>query len=288
MSEFKLEFIGKQVKDLYGTLIGKVMGMVTDIDGSIESISVDCGTSGLKQLAYEQLLVQGDYVIYIPRWRLDAQKLLRQKSLTLQRIKALQDIATENDSMKDDVELVYMKYDKRLHDLEENANNLNGNLESRLKELEGESHSIKTILFDAKLQFRSNEMTEEIYQQISIYTSELLEHINLEKAEINNVRTKLSEQTLENNNVLPTTPNAKLTENQQSSANTAKSTQRQEESNIENVAVSQVMATATVDSSEIKEKNTSGVEEKIAGEEEGKISGGEGEENWLNQVIHSD
>ena len=112
MSEFKLEFIGKQVKDLYGTLIGKVMGMVTDIDASIESISVDCGTSGLKQLAYEQLLVQGDYVIYIPKWRLDAQKLLRQKSLTLQRIRALQDIATENDSMKDDVELVYIKYEK--------------------------------------------------------------------------------------------------------------------------------------------------------------------------------
>lgn len=293
MSEFKLEFIGKQVKDLYGTLIGKVMGMVTDIDGSIESISVDCGTSGLKQLAYEQLLVQGDYVIYIPRWRLDAQKLLRQKSLTLQRIKALQDIATENDSMKDDVELVYMKYDKRLHDLEENANNLNGNLESRLKELEGESHSIKTILFDAKLQFRSNEMTEEIYQQISIYTSELLEHINLEKAEINNVKTKLSQQTIENNNVLTTTtPNTKLTEDQQNSANTAKPTQQhqEEESNIENVTVSQVMTTATadVDTREIKEKNTSVIEGKIAEEKEGKNSDDEREENWLNQVIHNE
>ena len=293
MSEFKLEFIGKQVKDLYGTLIGKVMGMITDIDGSIESISVGCGTSGLKQLAYEQLLVQGDYVIYIPRWRLDAQKLLRQKSLTLQRIKALQDIATENDSMKDDVELVYMKYDKRLHDLEENANNLNGNLESRLKELEGESHSIKTILFDAKLQFRSNEMTEEIYQQINIYTSELLEHINLEKAEINNVKTKLSQQTIENNNVLTTTtPNTKLTEDQQNSANTAKPTQQhqEEESNIENVTVSQMMTTATadVDTSEIKEKNTSVIEGKTAEEKEGKNSDDEREENWLNQVIHNE
>jgi CdvA-like protein len=289
MSEFKLEFIGKQVKDLYGTLIGKVMGMVTDIDGSIEFISVDCGTFGLKQLAYEQLLVQGDYVIYIPKWRLDAQKLLRQKSLTLQRIKALQDIATENDSMKDDVELVYVKYDKRLHDLEENANHLNGNLESRLKELEEESHSIKTILFDAKLQFRSNEMTEEIYQQINIYTSELLEHINLEKAEINNVKTKLSQQMIENNNALTTTPNAKLTENHQSSANTAKPTQRQEEeSNIENVAVSQVMTAATVDTPEIKEKNTSVVEGKIAEEEERKGSNDEKEENWLNQVIHNE
>jgi hypothetical protein len=295
MSEFKLEFIGKQVKDLYGTLIGKVMGMVTDIDGSIESISVDCGTSGLKQLAYEQLLVQGDYVIYIPKWRLDAQKLLRQKSLTLQRIKALQDIATENDSMKNDVELVYVKYDKKLQDLEENANHLNVNLESRLKELEEESHSIKTILFDAKLQFRSNEMTEEIYQQINIYTSELLEHINLEKAEINNVRTKLSQQTIENNNVLTTTtPNTKLTEDQQISANTTKPTQQhqEEESNIENVTVSQVMTTATatadVDTREIKEKNTSVIEGKIAEEKEGKNSDDEREENWLNQVIHNE
>jgi hypothetical protein len=287
MSEFKLEFIGKQVKDLYGTLMGKVMGMITDIDGSIESISVDCGTSGLKQLAYEQLLVQGDYVIYIPRWRLDAQKLLRQKSLTLQRIRALQDIATENDSMKDDVELVYMKYDKRLHDLEENANHLNGNLESRLKELEEESHRIKTILFDAKLQFRSNEMTEEIYQQINIYTSELLEHVNLEKTEINNVKTKLSQQTLENNNLLTITPNSKLTENQQNSAKTAKSTQLQEEeSNIENIAVPQVVTTATVNTSETKEKNTSEVKDKIAEDEEDKNSNSEREENWLNQVIN--
>jgi|SRR5215217_5729312 len=284
MSEFKLEFIGKQVKDLYGTLIGKVMGMVTDIDASIESISVDCGTSGLKQLAYEQLLVQGDYVIYIPKWRLDAQKLLRQKSLTLQRIRALQDIATENDSMKDDVELVYIKYDKRLHDLEENANHLNGNLESRLKELEEESRSIKTILFDAKLQFRSNEMTEEIYQQINIYTSELLEHINLEKTEINNVKTKLSQQTLENNNILTITPNSKLTENQQNPTKTAKSTQFQEE---ESIAVPQVVATtATVNTSEIKGKNTPEIKGKIAEDEEGKNSNGEREENWLNQVIN--
>ncbi|MDQ3838155.1 MAG: CdvA-like protein [Thermoproteota archaeon] len=286
MSEFKLEFIGKQVKDLYGTLIGKVMGMITDIDGSIESVSVDCGTSGLKQLAYEQLLVQGDYVIFIPRWRLDAQKLLRQKSLTLQRIRALQDIATENDSMKDDVELVYMKYDKRLHDLEENAKNLNGNLESRLKELEEESNRIKTILFDAKLQFRSNEMTEEIYQQINIYTSELLEHINLEKTEINNLKTKLSQQTLENNNPLTITPNPKLTENQQNSAKNAKSAQLQEEeSNIENIAVPQDVTTATINT-EIKGKNTPEVKGKIAKDEEVKSSTNEGEENWLNQVIN--
>src|SRR5919197_1529145 len=193
MSELKLEFVGKHVKDMYGTSIGKVIGVVTDIDGSIESVGVDCGSDGLKQL-----LVQGDYVIYIPRWRLDAQKLLRQKTLTLTRVKALQDIVVENDSMKDDAELVHMKYERRLRDLEENEKSVNEKLQARLNELDTESKRVKSILFDAKLQYRSNEMTEETYQQINMYVNELIEHINLERAEINNVKTRLTQQILEN------------------------------------------------------------------------------------------
>ena len=124
--------MGKQVKDMYGTFMGKVVGMVTDSDGSIESVCVDCGSGGLKQLTFEQLLVQRDYIIYIPKWRLDTQKLLRQKNLILKRIKALQDIVTENDLMKDDAELVYIKYEKRLRVLEEEEKSLNEKLQIRL------------------------------------------------------------------------------------------------------------------------------------------------------------
>lgn len=197
MSEVKLEFIGKQVKDMYGTYMGKVIGMVTDIDGSIESVSVDCGYAGLKQLVYEQLLVQGDYVIFIPKWRLDVQKLLRQKNLALQRIKALQEMVTANDLMREDVELVYIKYQKRLQDLEDKGKIVLEQLQERLKQIDTESQNIKSVLFDAKLQYRSNEITEETYQQISLSTNDLIEHINLEKGEINNVISRLSQQAFE-------------------------------------------------------------------------------------------
>jgi hypothetical protein len=198
MSELKLEFVGKKVKDMYGTYIGKVIGIVTDIDGSIESVSVDCGSTGIKNLPYEQLLVQGDYVIFIPRWRLDAQKLLREKSMALKRIKALQGIVAENDNMKDDAEFAYLKYEKRLDKLGQNTKEITERLHQRLSELEIESKRIKSVLFDAKLQYKSNEITEEIYQQISLNTNELLDHISLEKTEIKNIMNKLSQQTLEN------------------------------------------------------------------------------------------
>lgn len=198
MSELKLEFVSKKVKDMYGTYIGKVVGIITDLEGSIESVSVDCGSSGIKNLPYEQLLVQGDYVIFIPRWRLDAQKLLREKSLTLKRIKALQEIVADNDNMKDDAELVYLKYEKRLDDLGESSKEIVERLHQRISEIDMESKRIKAVLFDAKLQYKSNEITEDIYQQITMHTNELIDHVNLEKTEINNIINKLSQQTVDN------------------------------------------------------------------------------------------
>ena len=203
MSELKLEFVGKQVKDMYGTLMGNVVGIITDTDGSIESVSVDCGDSGLKQLSYEQLLVQGDYVIFIPKWRLDAQKLFRQKNLTLKRIKALQLLVEEDDSMKEDAEIVYIKYEKKLHELEEKEKSINEKLKERLDELNGSTKNIKSILFDAKLQYKSHEISEETYLQVTRYTKELMDHINLEKEEINNIKGRLEEQNLENTLPLP-------------------------------------------------------------------------------------
>ena len=203
MSELKLEFVGKQVKDMYGTLMGNVVGIITDTDGSIESVSVDCGDSGLKQLSYEQLLVQGDYVIFIPKWRLDAQKLFRQKNLTLKRIKALQQLVEEDDTMKEDAEIVYIKYEKKLHELEEKEKSINEKLKERLDELNGSTKNIKSILFDAKLQYKSHEISEETYLQVTRYTKELMDHINLEKEEITNIKGRLEEQNLENTLPLP-------------------------------------------------------------------------------------
>jgi CdvA-like coiled-coil domain len=193
MSDIKLEFVGKQVKDMYGAYVGKVIGLVTDIDGSIESIGVDCGSIGLRQLSYEQLLVQGDYVIFIPKWRMEAQKLLRQKNLTLKRVKALENLVGENDLMKDDAEVLHLIYEKRLVDLESNEQDVINTLNSRLQELNLQSTTIKTIIFDAKLQHRSNDIVDETYQQINTNSSELLDRIKLEKDEINSFLSRITQ-----------------------------------------------------------------------------------------------
>ncbi len=273
MSEEKLGFVGKQVKDIYGTYIGRAVGIITENDGEIEAVGVDCGSGGLKQLPYEQLVIQGEYVFFIPRWRLDAQRLLRQKSLTLKRVKALQDILSENDSMKEDAELVYIKYEKKLQELDESGKQVNDKLNARLAELDLETKNIKAVLFDAKLQFRSNEMKEETYQQVKVQTDELIEHINNERAEISNVKEKLTTQTLEN--IITTSSSSTATLPSTKEEEEEKPTEQAPSQPTEVVSVVQVSAA----NSEEKEEN---------GKDDAPVSSNGGEHvetNWLNQVI---
>ena len=98
MSRDEVSIIGKLVKDMYGTTIGSILGTLTHIDCKIQTVGIDCGSEGLKQIPYEQLVLQGDVVICIPGWRIDAQKILREKRLTLSRLKALMGIMSENDA----------------------------------------------------------------------------------------------------------------------------------------------------------------------------------------------
>jgi hypothetical protein len=271
MSELKLEFVGKQVKDMYGTHIGKVVGLVTDIDGSIESVGVDCGSVGLKQLPYEQLLVQGDYVIYIPRWRMDAQKLVRQKSLTLKRIKALQDLVADNDQMKSDAEIVYLKYENRLRSLEGEEHGVINTLKSRLEELDSQAASIKTVVFDAKLQYRSNDMTEETYQQVNMNANELLEHINLEKEEISNFLTRISQHTVDDIELTSELEVQDDKYNHTADTNSNKYVRQEDNMDLEN---GRLLATSTADKDGPKEESAVAIG-----------SDSDSEVNWLNEVI---
>jgi hypothetical protein len=258
MSDIKLEFVGKQVKDMYGAYVGKVIGLVTDIDGSIESIGVDCGSIGLKQLSYEQLLVQGDYVIFIPKWRMDAQKLLRQKNLTLKRVKALENLVADNDLMKDDAEVLHLIYEKRLVDLESNEQDVINTLNSRQQELDLQSTTIKTIIFDAKLQYRSNDIVEETYQQIITNSTELLDRIKLEKDEINSFLLRITQ------------PHTEVVSNESEDKNI-----NPPQEDIDHV-------------SEVEPNPDIENDEKLRSASSGDAQGDEVEGNWLNEVLTKD
>ena len=197
MTKNEAVIIGRQVKDMYGTLVGKVLGTITDIDGSVQTVGVDCGSEGLKQIQYEQLVLQEDVVIYIPKWRLQAQKFLREKGLTIRRIDALEDIVSENGEMKDDAEVIHNKYKSKLVSLDQIESKIKTELLVRSGEIEDQEKVVKEILFDAKVQIKSEEITESTFGIIQMHANNILERFSHEKAEINKVQNRIDNLSLE-------------------------------------------------------------------------------------------
>ena len=197
MAKNEPSIVGRQVKDMYGTLVGKVLGTLTDIDGSIQTVGVDCGSEGLKQIQYEQLVLQEDIVIYIPKWRLQAQKFLREKGLTVRRINALEDIVSENGQMKDDAEIIHNKYKSKLATLDQIESKIKSEFLVRLGEIEDQEKMVKEILFDAKVQIKSEEITEPTFTTIQMHANNILERFSHEKAEIDKVQNRIDGLSLE-------------------------------------------------------------------------------------------
>lgn len=202
MPQNEIAFIGKKVKDMYGAYMGTVVGTLTDIDGTIQTVGVDCGSKGLEQIPYEQIVVQGEIVIFIPGWRLESQRLIREKGLTLRRIKALIDIVKENDEMREDAEIIHEKYKSKLASLEETETSIKSKLSQRLEELKAQMKVAKTLLFDAKVQYKSNEITETTFEAVKKFTTGLLEHATHESAEISNVQRRIADLDVEQQNTI--------------------------------------------------------------------------------------
>ena len=197
MPQNDVVMIGKPVKDMYGASMGKVLGTTTEIDGTIQTVGINCGSEGLKEIPFQQLVVQPDAVIFIPEWRLDAQKMIREKELTIRKLTALMQIISENNNMQSDAEIIHEKYKSKWNSLQETEFAIKSKLDDRITEITKQEQSIKILLFDAKVQAKSNEITYDTFNSVQTETDELLHHMQHEKAEIEKVREKIDNMTLD-------------------------------------------------------------------------------------------
>ena len=99
--------------------------------------------------------------------------------------------------MKSDAELVHQTYKSKLHNLDEIEEKIKSRLTLRLEEIEEQEKSIKVILFDAKVQFKSGELSEPTFESIRKHTHNILERLSHERTEVTNIQSRINDLSLE-------------------------------------------------------------------------------------------
>lgn len=178
---------------MYGSPVGRAIGATTDIDGSIISVGIDRGYMGLLEVPFEHLVVQEDAIIYVPRWRLDSQKILREKAQLVRRLKALYALISNNNDLEDASKAMRLNYESKLVELNHLEDRVRSTIDERLMELNLQIKTAKSMLFDANIQYRSSEMIESDFKKVKTGTGIVLERIDYEINEIKNQQRRLDE-----------------------------------------------------------------------------------------------
>lgn len=206
MNQNEQGIMGKDIKDMYGSYVGRAVGTITDIDGTVITVGVDCGYRGLMEISFEHLVVQEDTIVYVPQWRLDSQKILREKGLIIHRLRALHLILAENGRMKEDSESVRHGYDEKLSAINESEYTVRETLAARMAEITEQMKAAKSLRFDATIQYKSNEIAESDYKIAKAGTDEILERIEYEMGEIRNMQRRLEELAKEESQIYDSAP----------------------------------------------------------------------------------
>ncbi|MFB5622356.1 MAG: CdvA-like protein, partial [Candidatus Nitrosomaritimum yanchengensis] len=81
----------------------------------------------------------------------------------------------------------------KLASLDEIEREIKAKLEARMRVLDEQKKSAKMLLFDAKVQYKSNEISEATFETVKSCTAELIEHVTHETAEISNVQKRIED-----------------------------------------------------------------------------------------------
>ena len=206
MNENEPSIMGKHVNDMYGSRVGKAVGTTTDIDGTVVTVGVDCGYRGLMEIPFEHLVVQEDSIVYVPQWRLDSQKILREKGLLIRRLRALHIILSESGRMREDSESVRRGYEEKLSAINESEYTVRETLAARMAELHEQMKVAKSLSFDATIQYKSSEILESDYKIVKASTDAILERIEYEISEIGNMQGRLEELASEESHIYDSAP----------------------------------------------------------------------------------
>ncbi|MBI2127014.1 MAG: CdvA-like protein [Thaumarchaeota archaeon] len=177
-------FMGKRVRDVYGRYIGFVIGLSTDPFGELRAVGVDSGERGLVEFPGACVRQDGDSLLLLPVWRVDADKFRRETLLINNRSTAVEDLLKEGEITQEEYQeflKVYQGYRTKLDDVKKV---IDEKLKKRNQELDRETKDLKRMATNVKVQFKSAEIEAETFRASLQYVAVMKERIDKERADI--------------------------------------------------------------------------------------------------------
>jgi CdvA-like coiled-coil domain len=153
--------LGRSVNDVYGRLLGRVIGIERNPFGEMEGVQVEATGGIIITAKARQMALTPKTITVSPEWKLESEDIISELTLLRKRVGALE-------SLKDSREIDGEIYAELLEsqktgylDKVKLATALVSTMRSRLNEITGQITSLTRYLINAKLDHKSGELDED-------------------------------------------------------------------------------------------------------------------------------
>lgn len=184
--------IGKQLKDEYGRVIGKVTSLAVNPNGRVDSAFIRHGDGEIIKYAAENLKIEDSEVILLSKTKMKATSLSDQIPLIWRKNQALKDLVEKNKISPEVYEDLHGNFDGVLNQLKNEAEALMEEIDKESTKCNQEIKNLNYALVNLEIEHEIGKIDGQSYQEAFTTIQECLKKVNTEKDDLEAMNNRLS------------------------------------------------------------------------------------------------
>lgn len=180
----KKDLIGKKVVDSYGTRIGKIIGFSTDSLKNTSSFGIERNDGGFMKCDTTEVILDQDLVKINSSWRLKAESLASEVTLTIKKISALNELKNDVEVSKNIYDTLQSGFEAEKKTILDRRRNLKDRLKERLSAIHAQLKEVYEFIAYVKISYHIGDIDEETYQRSYISFQLMIDKLLSEEDDI--------------------------------------------------------------------------------------------------------
>jgi hypothetical protein len=184
--------IGKQIKDEYGRVVGKIASFAATPSGKIDAAFVEQGDGKFSKLSVEHLKFDGADVTLISKEKSEAKAFCDQIPLIWRKDQALKQLVEKKKISHELYEELHNSFDGVLTQLKNEAQDLIEGVDKEIARCTEETKELNYALVNLEIEHEIGKINDQYYETAFSIIQENLKRVNIEKSDLELTKNKLS------------------------------------------------------------------------------------------------
>ncbi len=184
--------IGKPVKDEYGQIIGEVVSFAVKPNGNVEQVYIRRSDGTFAKYPAANITFNGSEVVYVSNIKTETNAFCNQIPLIWRKDQALKELYEKKKISPEIYEDLHNSFEGALNQLKTEAQALLEKIDGEIERCNKEIKELNYALVHLEVEHEIGEVNDTSYQAAFTAIQECLKRASLEKADLEGLRSKLS------------------------------------------------------------------------------------------------